>query len=101
MLKVVFTIKRDHPSLPGHFPGNPVTPGVVVLDNVCEGLLQKYPGIKITGFPWVKFKKPVMPGMPVEVTYLRKSETLINFECATHDAILLAGQIKVQEGDAQ
>ena len=33
-----FTIDPDHPCLPGHFPGRPVVPGVVVLDRVVEAL---------------------------------------------------------------
>ncbi len=27
-----FSVPGDHPSLPGHFPGNPIVPGAVVLD---------------------------------------------------------------------
>jgi len=35
---VQFTIPADHPSLPGHFPGNPVVPGVLVLDRVLDAV---------------------------------------------------------------
>ena len=29
-----FAIPRDHPALPGHFPGRPIVPGVLLLDQV-------------------------------------------------------------------
>jgi len=34
-----FAIGADHPSLPGHFPGRPVVPGVVLLDHALALVL--------------------------------------------------------------
>ena len=33
-----FVVAPDHPSLPGHFPGRPLVPGVVLLDRVLEAI---------------------------------------------------------------
>ena len=55
-----FTIGADHPSLPGHFPGRPVVPGVVLLDEVLACLAAR---TVLTA----KFTRPVGPGTEVEV----------------------------------
>ena len=63
-----FAIAADHPSLPGHFPGQPVVPGVVVLDRVlaaAEALLGTTP--PALRMPQVKFVRPLLPGQPARL----------------------------------
>src|SRR3546814_5615986 len=31
-------IGDDHPALPGHFPGRPIVPGVVIVDRVLDAI---------------------------------------------------------------
>ena len=50
------TIAADHPALPGHFPGAPIVPGVVVLNEVLSAI----PGRM--HIPWAKFHAPLLPG---------------------------------------
>ena len=62
-LHALFVIGAAHPSLAGHFPGAPVVPGVVVLDQVI-GLLESsaaFEGARLD-LPQVKFVEPLLPG---------------------------------------
>jgi 3-hydroxyacyl-[acyl-carrier-protein] dehydratase len=60
-----FRVEASHPSLPGHFPGRPVVPGVVLLDEAMAHATP--PGATLAGFDAVKFTRPVLPGEAVEV----------------------------------
>jgi 3-hydroxyacyl-[acyl-carrier-protein] dehydratase len=56
-------IGHAHPSLPGHFPGAPVVPGVVVLDAVLALLATRIDGDRDRWqLPQVKFAEPLLPG---------------------------------------
>jgi 3-hydroxymyristoyl/3-hydroxydecanoyl-(acyl carrier protein) dehydratase len=33
-----FSVAGTHPALPGHFPGHPIVPGVLLLDHVLTGV---------------------------------------------------------------
>ena len=57
---VVIRIPATHPALPGHFPGNPLVPGVVLLDAVLAQVRARRPGT-VTSLPSVKFLSPVKP----------------------------------------
>jgi 3-hydroxymyristoyl/3-hydroxydecanoyl-(acyl carrier protein) dehydratase len=57
-----FIVDRDHPCLPGHFPGRPVVPGVVVLDHVLAAIERAHGPCAALQFPQVKFVQPLSPG---------------------------------------
>ena len=53
------TIPQDHPAIPGHFPGNPVVPGVIILQEVIKAIHQsESQTIAITGSPLSEIPLP-------------------------------------------
>lgn len=56
-----FRIPKDHPCLPGHFPGQPVVPGVVVLDEVLALVRAEFGERTLSRMPQVKFAMPLLP----------------------------------------
>ena len=62
-----FVVPHDHPSLPGHFPGHPVVPGVVVLDHVLQAVEAAHGARGPLRLPQVKFLQPLLPGQPARV----------------------------------
>ncbi|MCC8362991.1 hypothetical protein LK996_07870 [Lysobacter sp. A6] len=62
-----FAIPHDHPSLPGHFPGRPVVPGVVVLDRVIEAIEARHGPLGAMRLPQVKFVQPLLPGEVADI----------------------------------
>lgn len=57
-----FTIPSDHPCLPGHFPGRPLVPGVVLLEQVLLAVsAETGQAIGALRLPQVKFMAPLLP----------------------------------------
>ena len=86
-----FTIGADHPALPGHFPGAPVVPGVVVLDHVMA--LRPDPGVPVEQLAWVKFVRPLLPGQRADVTFTVAGDEL-RFSVAHAGTLLVRGAIR-------
>ena len=70
-----FVIGADHPSLPGHFPGEPIVPGAVLLDHAIahiEASTQR----RVAGITAAKFNLPVLPNKTCVMTLQVKGDTV-------------------------
>ena len=92
-----FTVAADHPALPGHFPGRPVVPGVMLLDRAIEAILRTVPGWRAAGLPAVKFTRPVAPGECVDVFCQPPAGHRIAFVCRVGDGEVARGSILLGE----
>ncbi len=68
-------IDHAHPSLPGHFPGAPVVPGVVVLDAVLAAAGATGPRAP-RRLVQAKFLAPLLPGEPARIELAREGAKL-------------------------
>jgi 3-hydroxymyristoyl/3-hydroxydecanoyl-(acyl carrier protein) dehydratase len=87
-------IAANHPALPGHFPGHPVVPGVVLLETVLAALSQHVgAALCVTGFPVVKFLAPLLPELEFEVVFSVKRPGQMAFEVVANGGKLATGTL--------
>jgi 3-hydroxyacyl-[acyl-carrier-protein] dehydratase len=84
-------IDASHPALPGHFPGNPVVPGVLLLNCVADALRQ-WRGQRLRRFD-AKFLSPLLPGQDARID-LREDGTRVRFAVMRGEAVLARGVLE-------
>ena len=81
----------DHAALPGHFPGTPLVPGVVVLDLLVEALGQRCGRpIRVTRLEAVKFTSALAPGLEARAT-AELNGTRVTFRIEQSDRPIASG----------
>lgn len=61
MIEKRLSISPSHPALPGHFPDEPIVPGVLLLDAVLSVAPARM------NIPWAKFHAPLRPAEDVVI----------------------------------
>ena len=92
MIERVF--QPDHPASQGHFPGNPIIPGAVLLSETLLAIEASL-GVNLVPFQVtsVKFLHPARPGDRVLIEFSRTARGEIKFTCAVGGRPVLTGQM--------
>ena len=93
-------IGANHPTLPGHFPGAPIVPGVVILDEVLAALIEWRHDSELIGIRMVKFLAPLPPEQAFTISLSARNEQTaeVNFCCRANDRVIVEGQLQVVWG---
>lgn len=91
------TIGADHPSLLGHFPGDPVVPGLVILDEISAALTEWREDSHLTVIRAVKFLVPLKPEQPFTIclSASQDAEGEVDFCCRVEDRVIVEGRLQV------
>ncbi len=84
----------DHPAAPGHFPGNPIIPGAVLLDETLRAI-ESGLGVSLAScrIQSAKFLAPVRPGDRVVIEFSRAGTDPIRFTCLRGGQPVLKGEV--------
>lgn len=84
-----------HPALPGHFPGQPLVPGVLLLEQLALAL-RAWRGQRLVRVPEAKFVAPLRPGESarLELTPAAASTSRAHFRIERDGTLLARGAIE-------
>ncbi|MDP2266531.1 MAG: hypothetical protein Q8J70_08290 [Thiobacillus sp.] len=91
-------IAADHPAYAGHFPGQPILPGVVLLDAALHALagVQGMPAAS-GQIKSAKFLSPVSPGEPLTLYYTASAAGGFRFELRSDARTVASGAVAFAE----
>lgn len=96
--EVVLNIPADHPAFVGHFPGTPIVPGVVLLDEVMHAVFMDH-GLSVTAWQIssVKFLSLLKPSEIVVIEYEPLANGTIKFEVLEGARQIVAGSFALNK----
>jgi 3-hydroxymyristoyl/3-hydroxydecanoyl-(acyl carrier protein) dehydratase len=100
MLTLALTIPADHPAYAGHFPGQPILPGVVLLDEALFALAAVLGRPAATAhIKSVKFLSPVQPGENLQLDYAANPAGALRFELKASGRTVASGVLAFAPAD--
>ena len=95
MLDTALTVADDHPALPGHFPGQPLVPAVVILDLVMAALQREQPALRFDGVNKLKVMRQLLPGQEFRLQCGEPRGDSLRFKCWIGAELLAEGNLRL------
>jgi len=101
MTQTPLNIPIGHPAFAGHFPGTPIVPGVVLLDEALHAICAAE-GMSLAAchINSVKFLSPLKPGESVIIEHEVQESGVIKFEVLCGERRIVAGSVMPGTGSA-
>ena len=88
-------LSADHPVARGHFPGNPIVPGAVILDEVLRAAETS---LDLPPCAWeiraAKFLSPARPGEELCISLVQRAAGELKFECSVGERTVASGTLR-------
>lgn len=77
--------------MPGHFPGQPIVPGVLLLSRVVAAIEEHWPDADVIGAQKIRFHTPLKPGESFRINVVSKSGPAVSFEIQREGVRIASG----------
>jgi 3-hydroxyacyl-[acyl-carrier-protein] dehydratase len=89
------SVSETHPALAGHFPGDPVVPGVVLVDHMLDAIAIRYPDVRISGAHRLKFLRVLRPAESFSVMCTKGPSGRIRVRCVIGEEVVAEGSFEI------
>lgn len=86
-------VDAGHPALPGHFPGEPLVPGVLLLEHVALAL-RAWRGQRLSRVLEAKFAAPLRPDQTAHLQLAAADASRVRFEIRRDGMVLARGLVE-------
>jgi 3-hydroxyacyl-[acyl-carrier-protein] dehydratase len=88
-------VAPDHPAAEGHFPGNPIIPGAVLLAEALHAIGTHLGfALERCRIRSAKFPHPARPGSRVAIEFSGDPRDALRFRCTVAEATVLLGEVQ-------